>query len=406
MIRRIAVCVCLFWLAQAGLGAVWFVAPDGRADNTGRQASPWDIASCLEGKHDVVAGDTVFLLEGTYRRRPRERFEIRLVGTAGNPVHIRSYPNARVRIDGGLEMHSPSAHVWIWNLEIFVSEPTPTEPVEPGSHPESFTRPWGGMNMFGGRNCKYINLVIHDTRQGISCWSGEIDPEIYGCIIYGNGWLGTDRGHGHCIYTQNKDGVKTISNCIMTCKYDGTYTMHAYGSSRAYVDNFLATENIVYGKGPFLIGGGRPSNNIRVVRNYLHGVSMRIGYNAPFNENCEILDNLIVDGSLQINNYKSVINENNLILKKDGVRPLQAKAIILPNKYDTSRAHLAIYNFEGTAKVSVPTGDFLKPTEGFSLHDPTDLHGPAIFTGKCAEGKITVPASGEFTVYVVKKTTK
>lgn len=98
MIRRIAVCMCLLCIAQAGLGAVWFVAPDGRADNTGRQASPWDIASCLEGKHDVVAGDTVFLLEGTYRRRPRERFEIRLVGTADSPVHIRPYPNGRVLV--------------------------------------------------------------------------------------------------------------------------------------------------------------------------------------------------------------------------------------------------------------------------------------------------------------------
>jgi len=48
--------------------------------------------------------------------------------------------------------------------------------------------------MYGGANCKYINLVIHNCNQGISCWKGEIDPEIYGCIIYDNGWLGTDRG--------------------------------------------------------------------------------------------------------------------------------------------------------------------------------------------------------------------
>ncbi|MCD6395471.1 MAG: hypothetical protein J7M40_18465, partial [Planctomycetes bacterium] len=262
------------------------------------------------------------------------------------------------------------------------------------------------MNMFGGRNCKYINLVIHDTRQGISCWSGEIDPEIYGCVIYGNGWPATDRGHGHCIYTQNKDGVKTISNCIMTCKYDGTYMMHAYGSSRAYVDNFLAIENIVYGRGPFLIGGGRPSKNIRAIRNYLHGVSMLIGYNAPFNENCEIRDNLIVDGSLQINNYKSVINENNLILKKDGVRPLRTRAIMLPNKYDPNRAHLAIYNFEGTDQVSVSAESFLKSGEAFSLYDPTELYGPPVFIGKCADRKITVPTLKDFAVYVVKKATK
>ncbi len=80
------------------LGCGLVCPPDGRADNTGRQASPWDIASCLEGKRDVAAGGTVFLLEGAYRRRPRERFEIRLVGTADKPVHIRPYPNGRVLV--------------------------------------------------------------------------------------------------------------------------------------------------------------------------------------------------------------------------------------------------------------------------------------------------------------------
>ena len=36
------------------------------------------------------------------------------------------------------------------------------------------------------------------------------------------------------------------------------YSMHAYGSSRAYVDNYVAEGNIVYDAGQFLIGGGRP----------------------------------------------------------------------------------------------------------------------------------------------------
>ena len=90
---------------------------------------------------------------------------------------------------------------------------------------------------------------------------------------------GTDRGHGHAIYTQNEDGTKTVTDCIMTGGYG--YTMHAYGSKRAYVDNYLIEGNIAYKANMFLIGGGRPSHDIRVLENYLYGVSMQIGYSAP-----------------------------------------------------------------------------------------------------------------------------
>ena len=93
----------------------------------------------------------------------------------------------------------------------------------------------------------------------------------HGCLIYDNGWAGTDRGHGHAIYTQNEDGIKTIADCIMTGGHG--YTLHAYGSARAYVDNYLVAGNIAYAADTFLIGGGRPSHNIRVRDNVLHGVA-------------------------------------------------------------------------------------------------------------------------------------
>jgi hypothetical protein len=383
----------------------WYAGPTGKSTNPGTEHAPWDIASALDGGQEVTAGDTIYLLEGTYRRRPKENFVVRLAGAEDKPIHIRPVGGARATIDGGLEIQKPAAHVWIWELEILVGEPRPQKPVSPGSHPEDLKRPWGGLHMYGGKNCKYINLVIHDTNQGISCWKDEIDCEIYGCLIYSNGWLGTDRGHGHCIYTQNDTGIKTISNCIMSCLYDGTYSMHAYGSERAYVNNYLVTENIVYDKGPFLIGGGRPSLHIRALRNYLYNVDMRIGYSAPYNEDCEIRDNVIANGSLDIKNYRDVVKENNLITRKGAAHPQDARAILLPNKYDPNRANLAVFNWSGATLVQVDAASFLKPGDAFCLKSPTDFYGEPVLAGVCGGPRIEVPVEGEFAAFVMLRQT-
>ena len=390
-------------LASVGVSAEWFIGPAGKPSNPGTQGAPWDIASALGGKQKVAPGDTLRLLAGTYRRRPKEQFEVRLAGTAEKPIHVRPAPGARATIDGGLAVHAPSAHAWLRDLEILVSEPNPEKIATGGSHPKDFARPWGGLNMFGGKHCKYIHITIHDCRQGISCWRGETDPEIYGCVVYDNGWLAPDRGHGHCIYTQNETGVKTIANCILTCRYRGTYTMHAYGSSRAFVDNYLIADNIAYGLGPFLVGGGKPSRGIRVFRNVLHGVSMQIGYNAPHNEDCEVRDNLIADGALSIHRYRKAVKEGNLVLAKGAKRPKGSKVVLLPSTYDARRAHLAILNWGRAPSVRVPVAPFLKPGDRFRLLDPKALFGKPLLEGTCEGNAVAVPMKDEFAAFVLIK---
>ena len=116
-------------LAATSSAEDWYVSPEGKPANSGRRESPWDIASALGAHQKVAPGDTVYLLPGTHRRRPEADFEIRLVGTADRPIHVRSVPSlprsspgGRATIDGGLVVRDPSAHVWVRDLEILVSE--------------------------------------------------------------------------------------------------------------------------------------------------------------------------------------------------------------------------------------------------------------------------------------------
>lgn len=405
LFRLLVVAVCGLFLSANVHAADWFVSPDGLETNAGTRESPWDISATLGGGQKIAPGDTIYLLPGTYYRRPVAEYEVRLVGTADAPITVRPADDGRVTIDGGLAVLDPSAYLVIRDLEILVSEnfTMPREIDESGSHPESYGRPLGGLSVHAGSGSKFINLVIHDCAGGIACWIGARDVEMYGCLIYENGWLAPDRGHGHCIYTQNQEGTKTIRHCIMSAKYDGSYTMHAYGSDNAWVDNFDVRENIAFGMGPFLIGGGRPSRNIVAEGNVLCDVNMRIGYDAPHNENCEIRDNVIFGGSLDISNYQSAINEGNEVIPPGTSGPTTPIVRWFANEYDPDRAHLTVIAGTDAAVVSIPVGDFLQTGDHYRLLDPRDIYGDPIAEGECTSETIEVPMDGAYGVFVVMK---
>jgi hypothetical protein len=417
--------------AAAAGGAEYYVAPDGKPNAAGTEAAPWDIVSALEGRHAVKGGDTVWIRGGKYRsRQAYDRkgagFEVKLAGTKDRPIHVRARKGERVTIDGGLTVSAASSYVWLWDLEITVApdKDISRETKTSGSHPSDLAAPMGGLQIYAGQGCKFINLYIHDNLGGgVGWWKGSTDSEIHGCLIVNNGWKGPDRCHGHCIYTQNAEGTKTIAHCILTTRWGrGQYTMHAYGSSRAYVDNFVIEGNIAYGKGPFLVGGGRPSRNIVVRRNYLNRVPMRIGYNAPHNEDCDIRDNVVVAGGITINRYRKAAVRDNLIVggrlslekcgqvERKGNRlvtgpvPPEARVVLLPNKYDPARAHLAVLNAAGARRVAVKVAPFLRPGEAFRLMDPEDFFGKPLLTDTCKGETISVPMAGPFGAFVLLKT--
>jgi len=412
-LARYAVPMLLATLTTSASAADWFVAPDGKNSNAGTKDAPWDIAITLSGgQKKVQPGDTIWLKGGTYKvpwtkGKQSYGYEVRLAGAPDKHIKIRPVTGERAIIDGGLNLPETTTYVWIQDLEIMASEPRPDKVLGPANTanalpPESdisLYRPWSGLNVYGGKDMKFINLIIHDNCQGSSWWVAS-EGEMYGCIIYNNGWQASDRGHGHCVYTQNKDGTKVISNCIMSSMFDGTYCVHAYGSANAYVDNYVVEDNFIYEKGPLLIGGGRPSKNVKALRNVCFNVPLKFGYSSQENEDGELKDNLIVGEALALKKFKTLVNENNTVVKAGQGAP---KTVFLINKYDENRAHLAVYNPQKAATFAVKMDKFIKGGETVKLLDPKDFYGKPLWEGKATGDTLNVPTPKDCNVYVVLK---
>lgn len=385
------------------------VSADGKPDGDGTEQKPLDLITALSLADRVKPGDTVWLAGGTYRHPTREGdggwYNVIFQGSADKPIHVRAKPGDRVTIDGGIRVIDPSKFVWIRDLEITVTDRR-KEVKEKGSWPSDLGRLAGGLEVRAGDGGKYINLVIHNCAGGISLWSGATNSEVYGCLVYDNGWQGPDRHHGHAIYTQNKDGAKTISNNIMFARHertDGSYSLHAYGSPKASVDNFVVEDN-VFGVGPALLGGEGVSRNNRALRNFVGDTNLMLGYTwSKEAADYEVRDNVVIDGRLVYNNCTNLKESGNQEVIHPAPRPTEPRAALLPNKYDPTRAHLVLVNWPGKPELAAPVSSFLKPGERFRLMSPMDFYSEPVLEGTCEGETLTVPTPKGLNAYVLLK---
>lgn len=268
-------------------GAEWFVAPDGTALGDGSKERPWSLEAALQPHPRIAPMDTVWVRKGVYNGA----FVSRLKGAPGKPVVLRAYPGERVVLDGrGL---SPKAVLtiegewaWYWGLEVTNSDPKRTVGTPGSNHAE--TR-GGGISMMG-RNTKVINCVVHDAGVGVGMGVSTPDAELYGTLIFNNGWRAPDRTHGHSIYAQNQNGEKWIRDNILFNPY--SFNLHIYGSRRAFLNNFVLEGNVGF-NGRWLVGGEGPMKNIVMRENLLYGNSAQLNYwNRP-NEGLKLEGNYL-----------------------------------------------------------------------------------------------------------------
>ncbi len=123
------------------------------------------------------------------------------------------------------------AYTWFWGFEVMSSDPTRFT-TDTGSCPPGSSIPRGEGVVIDQATShpglKFINMVVHDAREGFAFWDEATSSEIYGCLSYYNGWEAPDRGHGHNVYAQNQTTTKYITDSILFSGF--SHNIHIYGS--------------------------------------------------------------------------------------------------------------------------------------------------------------------------------
>jgi hypothetical protein len=217
----------------------WFVSPDGTAGGDGTKERPWSLEAALKPHPMIAPMDTVWVRKGIYSGG----FVGRLKGAPGKPVVLRAYPGERVVLDGRGAPGSSVLRIegewaWYWGLEVTNSDPR-RDTNQADAQGVSYRGT--GIEMFG-TDIKVINCVVHDTGVGVGMAVSSRDQELYGVILYNNGWRNGDVRSGHSIYAQNQHGEKIIRDVILFSPY--WFNMHIYGSRQAFLNNFVLEGNV------------------------------------------------------------------------------------------------------------------------------------------------------------------
>lgn len=388
-----------------------YASPDGAADGDGTEAKPWDLATALS--QPLAAGTTLWLRGGTYSGS----FTSTLTGTAEAPIVVRGYPGERPVVDGGADPHSNTftiegAFAWYRDFEVTNSDPTRTI-ADTGSNPPGAR---GAGVTINGHDTKIINLVVHDCGVGVAAWSPASDAEVYGTLIFYNGWDAPDRGHGHAIYVQNQNGKKRLVDNVMFRQF--SYGIHGY-TEGGFIDGIEAEGNVSFSNGELaasgfttdVLVGGLQIAHAPVLRNNAtwfpagEGTAADLGYSAG----CEGLvaeDNYFVGSTALTTSCADILSlqGNTFVGTVDGITqaawpsntfvsgsPTGTKVFLRANQYEPGRAHVVVYDWDGAPTVPVDLASVLSVGDAYEIVDLQDALGPALVSGTFDGQPVALP---------------
>lgn len=369
----------------------YFVAVNGKANNSGSERAPWDLASVAAGRQKIQPGSVVWVRGGSYIFPVRDSkeggngFAVSLSGAEGRPVHLRGWPGERATIDGGFNV--AASHLWIWDLEFALADDwRPKEPAPEGPNAR-FKTPTGVLNISAKTDIKIINCISHNNHMGVGFWKYVSQGEIHGSVIYDNGFPGADRPHGPALYTQNESGtVRLVTDNIIGGNF--SLPLQCYGSQiDKQVNDFTIEGNIEIAPRREASGrcynhlGGNASRNMILRNNFFYGYQVHLSTQS----NAASESNIVVRGD-----YAGPTPEKNIQIG-DPASSRAPLAILRPNKYDPRRANLVVSNWERSDRVKADLKGFLKPGDRYRILSPFDFYGKPLAEGSYDGRPVSLP---------------
>lgn len=358
--------------------AEWHVSPSGSSTNSGSIDKPWSLAYALQCSR-VLPGDTIWVHGGAYGNGAILFGS--LTGTESQPVIVRCASNEIAKLDGSI-MHNAGGYTWYWGLEVYRADPNHTSKY-PGPYPSD-------LNLQDGFSLKapglrVINCVIHECiGDGIGAWIEAPNSEVYGCTIYRNGWNGSDRGHGHGIYTQNQTGTKKIVNNLIFNNYENG--MQAYGSSASYVQHYQILSNAFFNNATVSISGfandlavwcGNPPSDITIKDNLIWHTNshscLQLGQAGSKSQDLKLINNYIRNYCRIADWHSLVVNGNTwigpgiLFEYYQTLEPLSTLNQVWDSNTYWSEEQLLPFDYITSAGAKLFAFDLWKATTGFDV---------------------------------------
>jgi hypothetical protein len=259
--------------------------------------------------------------------------------------------------------------------------------------------------------------------------------------VYNNGFAGPDRGHGHGIYCQNRDGLQKFSDNIIFNQFG--LGIHGYTENSA-LKHFLVQRNIIFNNGrlagqPRTAGEqilfGSPKSKIviedlRLLDNCIYlpadvtaTALLRPDYGSCGKKDVTIVGNYLAGSGTIVSaqGFESVVFTNNLLYSAAGPllrAPTGTGSIISnnalyclghrangdfinavppnrvfvhPNAYEPKRAHITIFNWSNFDAVRVDVSNVLCAGDRYAIRNAQDYFAAPVLVGTYAGQPLDLP---------------